>query len=338
MARLATYVHDIEVALCPAWTIVGSGAVLGARLRFISDPDNAINALRRAGMQMSERDASSRRGIRSIFHPSDFSAASEVAFAHALKIALVTHGSLNILHVAEHGRTEWTDFPGVRATLERWGLIPKGSGRGAVADLGITVRKVVESRSDPVEACLEYLERRPTDLIVLAVHQHDQRIRWLGKGVGGPIARGAGEMTLFIPHGMQGFVSRENGSVALTSILVPVAHEPRPQPAVEAAARLIRNLELPSGIVTLLHVGSAGDAPAVRVPEDTSWKWIRSSTAGDPVETILNTASDAAAGLIVMTTGGAHGFLDALRGSTTQQVLRKARCPVASLPVGSLLG
>lgn len=60
---------------------------------------------------MSESAAHSRRGIRAIFHPSDFSAASEVAFAHALKIALMTHGSLSVLHVAEHGRTEWTDSP-----------------------------------------------------------------------------------------------------------------------------------------------------------------------------------------------------------------------------------
>ena len=37
--------------------------------------------------------------IGSIFHPSDFSAASELAFAHALKIALVARSRLDILHV-----------------------------------------------------------------------------------------------------------------------------------------------------------------------------------------------------------------------------------------------
>ena len=50
-------------------------------------------------------------------------------------------------------------LPGVRDTLERWQLIPKGSGREAAAELGITVRKVVESSSDPIEACLEYVYR-----------------------------------------------------------------------------------------------------------------------------------------------------------------------------------
>ncbi len=36
--------------------------------------------------------------FRSIFHPSDFSESSEVAFAHALKIALLAKADLRILH------------------------------------------------------------------------------------------------------------------------------------------------------------------------------------------------------------------------------------------------
>ena len=79
-------------------------------------------------------------------------------------------------------------------------------------------------------------------------------MRWLDKSIGQPIARGAGEMTLFIPHGIPGFVSRDDGTVSLKSILIPVAPRPRAQPAVDAAARLIRNLKLRPGSVTLLHV------------------------------------------------------------------------------------
>ena len=33
-----------------------------------------------------------------------------------------------------------------------------------------------------------------------------------------------------------------------------------------------------------------------------------------------------------------QGFLDALRGSTTERVLRQARCPMITMPVGSFLG
>jgi len=287
---------------------------------------------------MSESNAASEVGIQSIFHPSDFSQASEIAFAHALKIALVTHASLSVLHVASDNNADWTDFPGVRETLERWRLIPEGSGRAAVTELGIRVRKVVQSSSDPVKASLAFLEKRPADLIVLAVRQREPHMRWLDKSVGQPIARAAGEMTLFIPHGIRGFVSRDDGTVSLKSILIPVAQRPRAQPAVEATARLIRSLKLRAGSVTLLHVGSPGGMPALKLPDDTAWSWNERYGTGDPAQAILSTASETAAGLIVMTTEGPHGFLDALRGSTSEQVLRQTKCPLASLPIDSFLG
>ena len=188
------------------------------------------------------------------------------------------------------------------------------------------------SSNSPVRACLDYLNNHPADLIVLAVHQREGRMRWLEKRVGEPIAQRAGDMTLFIPHGVQGFVSREDGSVSLRRILIPVAEKPGAQPAVDAVARAIQALQLASGAVTLLHVGSASEAPSLRTPDDSGWVWSPMTKEGEPSEVILQTADAMNADLIVMTTEGPHGFLDALRGSTSQQVLSKSRCPVASLP------
>jgi hypothetical protein len=122
--------------------------------------------------------------VRSIFHPSDFSEPSEVAFAHALKIALVVGAKLTVLHVEASPSAEWQDFPGVRDTFERWKLIPKGSPKSAVGLLGIGVNKVIASSKDPVKACLGFLAKHPEDLIVLAVHQREGRMRWLEKSVG----------------------------------------------------------------------------------------------------------------------------------------------------------
>src|SRR3954471_19729136 len=211
--------------------------------------------------------------LGSIFHPSDFSAASELAFAHALKMALVTGSQLNVLHVNDDRDTSWSDFPGVRETLERWRLIPKDSPKSAVADLGIAVRKVMIADSNPVNASLRFLKKHPADLIVLAVHQYEGRMRWMADRVGQPIARSAGQGSLFIPHGVRGFVSPADGSVSLRNILIPVTAKPSPQPAVDAAARLIAGLQLASGTVALLHVGKADDTPAVEVPPTTGWTW-----------------------------------------------------------------
>jgi nucleotide-binding universal stress UspA family protein len=53
------------------------------------------------------------------------------------------------------------------------------------------------------------------------------------------------------------------------------------------------------------------------------------------VDEIVAAADTWAADLIVMATAGHSGVLDALRGSTTERVLRRARCPVLAVPAGS---
>jgi len=70
---------------------------------------------------MIQNSSSAKYRIGSIFHPSDFSKASEVAFVHALKIALVGKALLSVLHFESDSDSEtaWQDFPGVRETFER---------------------------------------------------------------------------------------------------------------------------------------------------------------------------------------------------------------------------
>lgn len=48
------------------------------------------------------------------------------------------------------------------------------------------------------------------------------------------------------------------------------------------------------------------------------------------IETIL--AEAAPCGLVAMPTAGRQGILDAIRGSTTERVVREAPCPVLALP------
>lgn len=55
-------------------------------------------------------------------------------------------------------------------------------------------------------------------------------------------------------------------------------------------------------------------------------------TTGSPARTILDTAEQLAANLIVMGTHGASGFERLMLGSVTEKVLRKASCPVLVVP------
>lgn len=273
--------------------------------------------------------------IDSVLHPTDFSEGSRVAFHHALKVALLAKSSLTLLNVSPDGSAAWSDFPGVRETLERWGLLPKGSQKSAVGELGINARKVVAHESDPVEAVLRYLKKHPADLIVLATTQRDGRVRWLGKCVAEPVARKASEMTLFIPGDSEGFVSARDGSIHLSKVLIPVARTPRPQTALQAAARLVERLNCPEGTFTLLHVGELQTMPTIRCPEVPGWLWKKELRTGDVIQKIVDATRDLGADLIVMSTDGRNGFLDGLRGSHSERVLRHGAAPLLTIPVGS---
>ena len=53
---------------------------------------------------------------------------------------------------------------------------------------------------------------------------------------------------------------------------------------------------------------------------------------GDPVEQIVAAAAEVKADLVVMPTAGRAGVLEALRGSTTERVLRHVRCALLAVP------
>ena len=273
--------------------------------------------------------------IESVLHPTDFSEGSLVAFHHALKTAVTTKSRLTLLHVASGAMSQWSDFPGVRKTLERWGELPPGSPKSAVAELGIGAGKVMATEAEPVNAVLNYIEKHPADLIVLATSQRDSHLSWLTKSVSAPITQKAGQMTLFIPGESKGFVSAQDGSVKLKNILIPIAPTPRPEPALNAAARFVRKLNCPPGTFTVLHVGSSNTMPALSYPEGTDWTWKKEVRAGEVIQGIVTAAKELEADLIVMSTDGRNGFLDGFRGSHSERVLRICTAPVLTVPVGS---
>jgi nucleotide-binding universal stress UspA family protein len=272
-----------------------------------------------------------------IVHPSDFSRASLVAFGHALKLTLQTDAELEIIHVRRHkiGRTNdihWSDFPGVRRTLARWDILPVEAEVEQVAKLGLRIRKILNDERDPLAAMVEYCREHPPDLLVLATHQREGLGRLLHKSVAEPLARQTRAMTLFIPTHGQGFVSPATGLVTLRRVLVPVDHKPDPQAAVEEAFFLAEGLACQEMEFRLLHVGTAGRMPTLFLPHNPSYRWTKQMVHGEPVDTILEEAEAWSPDLIAFTTEGHKGFLDALRGSTTERVVRAARCAVLAVP------
>jgi nucleotide-binding universal stress UspA family protein len=84
--------------------------------------------------------------------------------------------------------------------------------------------------------------------------------------------------------------------------------------------------------ITLLHVGDGQELSSMRAHDGPQWVIARMHREGVPVDEIAAAADLVRADLIVMPTEGRHGVFDALRGSTTERVLRRARCPVLAVP------
>jgi len=273
--------------------------------------------------------------IRSIVLPTDFTDTASVAFAYALKAAIVAKAELDIIHASASDEDgPWHQFPSVMSLLEKWGILEAGSPRSDVFEkLGVKIHKVAAETDQHINFALAYIEEHATDLIVIPHHSYSKKDDFLRRKSAEPIVRKSGEMALFIPDSCQGFVSLERGDVSLTRILIPVDFEPDPQPAVNAAMRVARGLGADNVRFQVLHVGKPGYPPQVEFPGDIEgWVMEIIQLEGDPKEVISRTIEENRPELVVMTTAGHDSVLDALRGSTTERVLRDSRVPLLAVP------
>ena len=268
--------------------------------------------------------------VKSIFHPSDFSEASELAFAHALAIALIRETELVIMHARRREREDWSQFPAVRKTLARWQVLEAGSLPSEVFEkLAVRITKV-STQGDPVRASMRQIEKQKPDLVVLATRGRHGLPLWIKRSVAQAIAHRTKAMTLFVPRGCRGIVSL-GGVINLHRILLPVDHKPDPSEVVIRATRAAESFGDACVEIVLLNVNGT-DFPQFDRPEGKAWVWKELRREGDVVATILDAAKEA--DLIVMATEGEQGIIDAMRGSVTERVVRDAPCPVLAVPAG----
>ena len=109
-----------------------------------------------------------------------------------------------------------------------------------------------------------------------------------------------------------------------------IDHAPRRRYALPDAMEVLEGLGDDTSELALLHVGK--EAPEISLPKDFRWKWKSLTASGNPVDVIASTAESLDADLILMATAGHQGFLDVIRGSTSERVLHHAPCPVLTVP------
>lgn len=267
-----------------------------------------------------------------IVHPTDLMATSEAAFDHALKLGLVEHSRLAVVHAHGYDTEEaptLDDFPHVRATLRRWGLLAEDAPETAVGEkLGVYVSKGEILTADPEAGLAKLLQDRQAGMIVLGTRGLQGFERLVKGSFSERLARDAKIPALFVPNDADGFVDSQTGEVRLRNVLIPIAQAPDASAAITVARQLARDLAQTPRF-HLLHVGHPGSTPERPAGEG---EWDVLLRQGPVVETIVAVAEEVQADLIVMATAGHKGFLDALRGSTTEEVLRKAHRALLAIP------
>jgi len=271
-----------------------------------------------------------------VFHPTDFSNGDEAAFCHALSVVTHAQGHLSLLHIKDpDSRVDWSDFPSVRNTLLRWNRISDSCSVEELDALGVRVHKVLKSSHHVAKAVTDYLGEHLPDLLVLSTHRRHGVKRFTHPSLSEAVARAVATPTLFVPRDVAGFVLAADGRMELRSVLIPVDLDPHPRVAIHETLELLRILAPPRLRLVFLHVGPSADIPAMVEPElQAGWTREVRVRLGPVVETILATAEEMHADLIAMGTRRHHGLGAPFLGSTTEQVLHGAFCPLLSVPHG----
>ena len=294
--------------------------------------------------------------IRRILCPTDLSDIAPRAFDHALALARFHQAEVELAYVSE----PLLPGPVAPASYPPWAVLdPAVLGRlrsalealaAPASALGIPVRIEVHE-GHVVAQILERARAWPADVIVMGTHGRGGFERWVLGSVTEKVLRKALCPVLTVPPPAEGL--HPSGTVLFRSIVCPVDFSGA---SVAALGYALKLAEESGAEITVLHVLEwlVEDEPGARiagfdVPEFRRYlerdardrlqkvvpaearDWCRPReqiVGGRPWREILRVAEEAHADLVVMGVRGRNPVDLALFGSTTQHVVRGAKCPV----------
>lgn len=217
----------------------------------------------------------------------------------------------------------------------RWGRVSESCSPDELDAMGVRVHKAVKSSHHVAKALTDYIGEHLPHLMVLSTHRRAGVERFTHPSLSEAMARHVSTPTLFVPRDVAGFVHAGDGRMDLRSVLIPVDRDPHPRVAIHETLELLRILSPQRLRLVFLHVGPSADMPAMVEPElPAGWTREVRVRIGPVVETLLSTAAEMHADLIAMATRLHHGLGAPFVGSTTEQVLHGASCPLLSVPHG----
>jgi nucleotide-binding universal stress UspA family protein len=300
--------------------------------------------------------------IRRILCPTDLSDVAPRAFDHALALARFHQAEVELAYVSE----PLLPGPFAPASYPPWAALdPAVRGRlqsalealaAPAGEGGVPVRFAVYE-GGVVAEILGRARAWPADLVVMGTHGRGGFERWVLGSVTEKVLRKAPCPVLTVPPPAGGL--RPSGPVLFRAIVCPVDFSEASLAALRHALRLA---EESRAEITVLHVLDflVEDEPGARiagfdVPEFRRYlekdarerlrgvvpaearDWCRPReevSGGRPWGEILRVAEERQADLVVMGVRGRNPVDIVLFGSTTQHVVRGARCPVLVVHTG----
>lgn len=273
--------------------------------------------------------------MKRIMVATDLVAEHQDLFAAALRFALTAQAELRVVNVhSAHRDADWRALPTVRTHLEAWGVLPENATVEQFASLGLKVVPVEEElHGDMASDLIVRAHDDQPDLLMLGTAGRVGIGRLVQPSVAEPVSRRWGGPSLVVPEEGKKLVDAQ-GRLHLTRVVVPIDTSVDQQPVIDTLVRILDHLDAGSIAFTLVHVGDRETLPTFELPPRSDWMW-RSEIVetGSVVDGILGVAASEGADLIAMGTQGHDSFLDAIRGSHTERVLRRAPCPVLVVPV-----
>lgn len=296
--------------------------------------------------------------IRKILCPTDFSDFSRHALDLSLALAKWYEAEVTVVHVLPRIAADYTYLPepviitpvARERALEELGRFVHESRRS-----GVTAQVALEE-GDAVRTILDLAKRLPADLLVLGTHGRGGFERWVLGSVTEKVLRKAPCPVLTLPRAAEGAVAHE--PALFRKILCPVDFSACSLKSLEFAFSLAEEAD---AHLTLLHVlefvpdvdpreavahvvheyrgrleAEARERLRAAVP-DAVRQWCEPDelvVVGRPYSEILRVAEAQGTELIVIGVSGRSTLDLAVFGSTTQHVVRGARCPVLTIRSG----
>lgn len=257
-----------------------------------------------------------------IAHLTDLHPDGGVAFAHS--VAFARDGQAQLVSFNAGNGATTRPMPNTAALLQDWDDDP-----ASVAHTAVTHTCC----DDPVDTLLDGLRPMRPGLVVVGTHQWSGLSRVIHDSVSESVALQGLAPTLILPIGKPGFVDEKTGEMRLDKIVIPVGDDQEVAAAVNELSLLLSQLQLRDLDLYLLRVGEDEVPDALLTPEGPDWRWHRVSRPGKPVEGIVSVCDELDCDLVVMASRGQDGFLDVLRGTRTQQVMRQVSCALLAIPV-----